>query len=53
MLKLFTASPEPHFLINGFPATIMLWKSEEYDALAVKPPDAVNINGIWVALRMD
>lgn len=42
------------WLINGFPATILVWTAEEWAMLAVRPADAQQVpNGTWCALRMD
>ena len=42
------------WLINGFPATILVWTAEEWARLAVRPNDAQQVpNGTWCALRMD
>ncbi len=43
-----------HWLINGFPATIMIWTAEEWSRLTERPHDAQESpNGIWCALRME
>lgn len=42
------------WLINGFPATILVWTAEEWAALTVRPQDAQQVpNGTWCALRID
>ena len=42
------------WLINGFPATILIWTAEEWARLTDRPQDAQHIpNGIWCALRID
>ncbi len=42
------------WLINGFPATILLWTAEEWARLTDRPVDAHPCpNGIWCALRID
>lgn len=42
------------WLINGFPATVLIWTAEEWSRLAVHPIDAQPFpNGSWGALRMD
>ena len=43
-----------HWKINGFPATIYIWTSEEWDRMEVHPEDAQYYPcGIWCALRMN
>ncbi len=40
--------------INGYAATIVIWTSEEWAALLVRPADAQFYpSGVWCALRMD
>jgi hypothetical protein len=42
------------WLINGFPATILIWTAEEWSRLTERPNDAQQFpNGIWCALRME
>jgi hypothetical protein len=42
------------WLINGFPATILVWTAEEWASLTERPVDAQPLpNGIWCALRID
>ena len=42
------------WLINGFPATILVWTAEEWARLSDHPLDAQQVsNGIWCALRID
>ena len=42
------------WLINGFPATILVWTAEEWARLTEYPLDAQPIpNGTWCALRID
>ncbi|WP_435017567.1 hypothetical protein TA3x_005182 [Tundrisphaera sp. TA3] len=42
------------WLINGFPATVLIWTAEEWAMLSVRPNDAQPFpNGSWGALRMD
>jgi hypothetical protein len=42
------------WLINGFPATLLIWTAEEWSCLAERPDDAQQCaNGIWCALRME
>ncbi len=42
------------WLINGFPATILIWSAEEWARLTEHPNDAQQYpNGIWCALRME
>jgi hypothetical protein len=42
------------WLINGFPATILVWTAEEWARLLERPNDAQPFpNGSWCALRMD
>ena len=44
----------PRWLINGFPATILVWTDEEWAQLTDRPLDAQQFpNGIWCALRID
>ena len=43
-----------HWLINGFPATILIWTAEEWARLSDRPEDAQPFpNGIWCALRIE
>jgi hypothetical protein len=40
--------------INGFPATIIIWKADEWEHLSEHPADAQHFPcGIWCALRME
>ena len=42
------------WLINGFPATILIWTAEEWEKLTVRPSDAQYYPcGVWCALRME
>ena len=42
------------WLINGFPATILVWTAEEWSRLTERPLDAQQVpNGTWCALRID
>ncbi len=42
------------WLVNGFPATVMIWTAEEWARLTDRPQDAQQTpNGIWCALRMN
>ena len=42
------------WLINGFPATILVWTAEEWARLTDQPHDAQPVaNGTWCALRID
>ena len=42
------------WLINGFPATILVWTAEEWSRLTDRPHDAQQVpNGSWCALRID
>ena len=42
------------WLINGFPATILVWTAEEWARLTDRPEDAQpSPNGTWCALRID
>jgi hypothetical protein len=42
------------WLINGFPATVLIWTAEEWSRLSELPNDAQECpNGIWCALRME
>jgi hypothetical protein len=47
-------SSSASWLVNGFPATIIIWTAEEWASLDVLPLDAQPFpNGIWCALRID
>lgn len=57
-LKIHRPEPEAAnsacWLINGFPATILIWTAEEWSELTVRPQNAQQIpNGTWCLLRMD
>ena len=42
------------WLINGFPATILVWTADEWSKLTERPQDAQQVpNGTWCVLRMD
>ncbi len=42
------------WLINGFPATILVWTADEWARLTEHPLDAQQVaNGTWCALRID
>jgi hypothetical protein len=42
------------WLINGYPATILIWTAEEWSRLPEQPGDAqACANGTWCALRFD
>jgi hypothetical protein len=42
------------WLIDGFPATILIWTAEEWARLTERPDDAQECpNGIWCALRIE
>ena len=42
------------WLINGFPATILVWTADEWAMLIDRPLDAQQVpNGTWCALRID
>ena len=42
------------WLINGFPATILVWTADEWSKLIDRPRDAQPVaNGTWCALRID
>ena len=42
------------WLINGFPATVLIWTAEEWARLIDRPEDAQQSpNGVWCALRME
>ena len=42
------------WLINGFPATILVWTADEWLNLVDRPRDAQPVaNGTWCALRID
>lgn len=50
-------SPPPseiRWLINGFPAIIIIWTPEQWAALKDRPSDAQrHPTGVWCALRME
>ena len=57
-LKIHLATEEiahsARWLINGFPATILVWTAEEWARLTDQPHDAQPVaNGTWCALRID
>ncbi len=42
------------WLINGFPATVLVWTAEEWARLTDRPKDAQQSpNGVWCVLRME
>lgn len=42
------------WLVNGYPATILIWTAEEWDRMTDRPEDAQPFaNGTWCVLRMD
>jgi len=42
------------WLINGFPATILIWSADEWARLIDRPEGAQQFpNGIWCVLRVD
>jgi hypothetical protein len=42
------------WLINGFPAIILIWTAEEWSRLTERPNDAQECaNGTWCALRIE
>ncbi len=42
------------WLINGFPATILIWSAEEWARLIDRPEHAQQFsNGVWCILRID
>jgi hypothetical protein len=42
------------WLINGFPATILVWTAEEWARLTDRPKDAQQYpNGTWCVLRIE
>jgi hypothetical protein len=49
--------PQPagvQWLINGFPARIMIWTQEQWAVLQDRPSDAqLHPTGVWCALRME
>lgn len=48
------SSNSARWLINGYPATILIWTAEEWARLTVRPQDAQQVpNGTWCVLRMD
>ena len=47
-------APSARWLINGFPATILVWTADEWAGLTEQPHDAQPVaNGTWCALRID
>ncbi len=47
-------SSSARWLINGYPATLLIWTADEWDRLTDRPKDAQKCpNGIWCALRME
>jgi hypothetical protein len=48
------APPVARWLINGFPATVIIWTEEQWAELDEHPEDAQALpNGIWCVLRME
>jgi hypothetical protein len=49
--------PDPagvRWLINGFPANLLIWTAEQWADLNERPSDAqYHPNGVWCALRME
>ncbi len=44
----------PKWLINGFPARVMIWTQEQWAVLQERPSDAqLHPTGVWCALRME
>ena len=42
------------WLINGFPAKVLIWTAEDWARLTDRPNDAQPYpNGVWCALRME
>jgi hypothetical protein len=42
------------WLINGFPANVLIWTLEQWANLNERPSDAqYHPNGVWCALRME
>lgn len=42
------------WLINGFPAAVLIWTAEEWARLTDRPGDAQPYpNGIWCVIRME
>jgi hypothetical protein len=49
-----TSSAGARWLINGFPATVVIWTQEQWAALEDRPSDAqLHPTGVWCALRME
>ena len=47
------APPGSRWLVNGFPAEVLLWTAGEWARLRSRPQDAQRYpNGCWVALRI-
>jgi hypothetical protein len=62
LVKLGLYLPPPHqsvtntarWRINGYPAHIVIWTSEEWEMLSDRPNDAQYFPcGVWCALRID
>jgi hypothetical protein len=58
--KLYQPDPDSRFpgvaqwRINGFPARLLIWTTEEWERLVERPSDAVyHPSGVWCALRVD
>lgn len=42
------------WLINGYPAAVLVWTAEQWARLVDRPDDARwHPSGVWVALRME
>lgn len=49
-----SASPGSRWLINGFPAIVVIWTPEQWASLKDRPSDAqLHPTGVWCALRME
>jgi hypothetical protein len=47
-------SPGVRWLINGFPAIVVIWTQEQWADLKDRPKDAqLHPTGVWCALRME
>ena len=49
-----TSSSGVRWLINGFPAIVIIWTQEQWADLQDRPSDAqLHPTGVWCALRME
>jgi len=48
------SAPVARWLINGFPATVIIWTRDQWAVLKDRPSDAQRFpDGFWCALRME